>query len=288
MMSIAQVRSAGSAGNYYTDKDNYYVLGSMGERWAGRGAEQLGLQGSVDKDVFTRLLEGKLPDGADLSRMQDGSNKHRPGYDLTFSAPKSVSVMAMLGGDKRLIDAHNQAVDFAVRQVEALASTRVMTDGQSETVLTGNLVMALFNHDTSRDQEPQLHTHAVVANVTQHNGEWKTLSSDKVGKRPSAVKRNAVRMKLSVKWQRTNLTCRTAKQSRLSGILPGWSVTGLPYLNGKPRCRRVYCVNHNGCGKRSGRLPGKICCRSDCSRWSGIWFVTCRKRKPWAETDTGR
>ncbi len=114
--------------------------------------------------------------------MQDGSNRHRPGYDLTFSAPKSVSMMAMLGGDKRLIDAHNQAVDFAVRQVEALASTRVMTDGQSETVLTGNLVMALFNHDTSRDQEPQLHTHAVVANVTQHNGEWKTLSSDKVGK----------------------------------------------------------------------------------------------------------
>ncbi|HGB2377441.1 TPA: conjugative transfer relaxase/helicase TraI, partial [Salmonella enterica subsp. enterica serovar Birkenhead] len=182
MMSIAQVRSAGSAGNYYTDRDNYYVLGSMEERWAGKGAEQLGLQGSVDKDVFTRILEGRLPDGSDLSRMQDGSNKHRPGYDLTFSAPKSVSMMAMLGGDKRLIEAHNQAVDFAVRQVEALASTRVMTDGQSETLLTGNLVMALFNHDTSRDQEPQLHTHAVVANVTQHNGEWKTLSSDKVGK----------------------------------------------------------------------------------------------------------
>ncbi|HIC3247096.1 TPA: conjugative transfer relaxase/helicase TraI [Salmonella enterica] len=182
MMSIAQVRSAGSAGNYYTDRDNYYVLGSMEERWAGKGAEQLGLQGSVDKDVFTRILEGRLPDGSDLSRMQDGSNKHRPGYDLTFSAPKSVSMMAMLGGDKRLIEAHNQAVDFAVRQVEALASTRVMTDGQSETLLTGNLVMALFNHDTSRDQEPQLHTHTVVANVTQHNGEWKTLSSDKVGK----------------------------------------------------------------------------------------------------------
>ncbi|ENL4829967.1 conjugative transfer relaxase/helicase TraI [Salmonella enterica subsp. enterica serovar Teko] len=182
MMSIAQVRSAGSAAGYYTDKDNYYVLGSMEERWAGKGAEQLGLQGSVDKDVFTRILEGKLPDGADLSRIQDGSNKHRPGYDLTFSAPKSVSLMAMPGGDKRLIEAHNQAVDFAVRQVEALASTRVMTDGQSETVLTGNLVMALFSHDTSRDQEPQLHTHAVVANVTQHDGEWKTLSSDRVGK----------------------------------------------------------------------------------------------------------
>ncbi|QKN47459.1 relaxase domain-containing protein (plasmid) [Escherichia coli] len=59
MMSIAQVRSAGSAGNYYTDKDNYYVLGSMGERWAGRGAEQLGLQGSVDKDVFYPSSGGK-------------------------------------------------------------------------------------------------------------------------------------------------------------------------------------------------------------------------------------
>ncbi|AHA69140.1 TraI protein (DNA helicase I) [Shigella dysenteriae WRSd5] len=136
MMSIAQVRSAGSAGNYYTDKDNYYVLGSMGERWAGQGAEQLGLQGSVDKDVFTRLLEGRLPDGADLSRMQDGSNKHRPGYDLTFSAPKSVSMMAMLGGDKRLIDAHNQAVDFAVRH-HPCGGTGLHTGDDGRTVRNG-------------------------------------------------------------------------------------------------------------------------------------------------------
>ncbi|MCP6689685.1 relaxase domain-containing protein, partial [Klebsiella pneumoniae] len=79
--------------------------------------------------LFTELLKGKLPDGSDLTRIQDGANKHRPGYDLTFSAPKSVSVMAMLGGDKRLIDAHNQAVTEAVRQLETLAATRVMTDG---------------------------------------------------------------------------------------------------------------------------------------------------------------
>lgn len=182
MMSIGSVKSAGSAGNYYTDKDNYYVIGSMGERWAGEGAKALGLSGSVDVKTFTRVLEGKLPDGSDLSRAQDGTNKHRPGYDLTFSAPKSISVMAMLGGDTRLIDAHNRAVDTAIKQIEALASTRVMTDGKSETQLTGNLVMALFNHDTSRDQEPQLHTHAVVANVTQHDGTWRTLSSDKIGK----------------------------------------------------------------------------------------------------------
>ncbi|WP_333893128.1 MobF family relaxase, partial [Atlantibacter subterraneus] len=182
MMSIATVKSAGSAGNYYTDKDNYYVIGSMGERWAGQGAQELGLSGGVDQKVFTKLLEGRLPDGSDLSRTRDGANKHRPGYDLTFSAPKSISVMAMLGGDTRLIDAHNRAVDTAIRQVEAMASTRVMTDGKSETQLTGNLVMALFNHDTSRDQEPQLHTHTVVANVTKHGDDWRTLSSDRVGK----------------------------------------------------------------------------------------------------------
>lgn len=182
MMSIATVKSAGSASNYYTDKDNYYVIGSMGERWAGKGAEALGLSGTVDKKIFTKVLQGRLPDGSDLSRIQNGINKHRPGYDLTFSAPKSISVMAMLGGDGRLIDAHNRAVDTAIEQVEAMASTRVMKDGKSETQLTGNLVMALFNHDTSRDQEPQVHTHTVVANATLSGSDWRTLSSDKVGK----------------------------------------------------------------------------------------------------------
>ena len=67
-------------------RQKYYVLGSMGNAGPA-GAEQLGLQGSVDKDVLP-VFWRKLPDGADLSRMQDGSNKHRPGYDLTFSAPK--------------------------------------------------------------------------------------------------------------------------------------------------------------------------------------------------------
>jgi conjugative transfer relaxase protein TraI len=182
MMSIGQVGPSGKAGDYYTHQDNYYVLGSMDERWVGQGAEALGLTGKVDVKDFVAVLEGKLPDGSDLTRMVGGENKHRPGYDLTFSAPKSVSIMAMLGGDKRLIAAHNHAVEVAVREVEKLASTRSMTEGVSETRLTGNLVVALFNHDTSRDLDPQMHTHAVVANVTQHDGKWQTLSSDTVGK----------------------------------------------------------------------------------------------------------
>ncbi|HBX7603092.1 TPA: conjugative relaxase, partial [Klebsiella pneumoniae] len=182
MLSFSQVKSAGSAGNYYTDKDNYYVIGSMDERWQGKGAEALGLEGKIDKQVFTELLQGKLPDGSDLTRIQDGVNKHRPGYDLTFSAPKSVSMLAMLGGDKRLIDAHNRAVTVALNQVESLASTRVKKDGVSETVLTGNLIIARFNHDTSRAQDPQIHTHSVVINATQNGDKWQTLASDTVGK----------------------------------------------------------------------------------------------------------
>ncbi|MBX4679971.1 MobF family relaxase, partial [Klebsiella pneumoniae] len=168
--------------DYYTEKDNYYVIGSMEERWQGKGAELLGLEGKVDKQVFTELLQGKLPDGSDLTRIQDGVNKHRPGYDLTFSAPKSVSMLAMLGGDKRLIDAHNRAVTVALNQVESLASTRVKKDGVSETVLTGNLIIARFNHDTSRAQDPQIHTHSVVINATQNGDKWQTLASDTVGK----------------------------------------------------------------------------------------------------------
>ncbi|NCG53664.1 conjugative transfer relaxase/helicase TraI [Serratia fonticola] len=182
MMSFSQVRSSGGAADYYTNKDNYYVLGSMDERWFGEGAQALGLNGPIDKETFTAVLEGKLPDGSDLTRMSGNENKHRAGYDLTFSAPKSVSMMILLGGDKRLIEAHNRAVEGAMREIEKMASVRTMKDGKSETVLTGNLVVALFNHDTSRDQEPQIHTHAVTANVTQHEGKWQALSSDTVGK----------------------------------------------------------------------------------------------------------
>ncbi|PVZ84203.1 conjugative transfer relaxase/helicase TraI [Serratia sp. S1B] len=182
MMSFSQVRSSGGAADYYTNKDNYYVLGSMDERWFGEGAKALGLTGSVEKEIFTAVLEGKLPDGSDLTRMSGNENKHRAGYDLTFSAPKSVSMMILLGGDKRLIEAHNRAVEGAMREIEKMASVRTMKDGKSETVLTGNLVVALFNHDTSRDQEPQIHTHAVTANATQYEGKWQALSSDTVGK----------------------------------------------------------------------------------------------------------
>lgn len=179
MMTISPI--AGDSG-YYASQDNYYVLGSLESRWMGEGAEKLGLSGPViDAEMdaeMDAMRHGILPDGTVLSRVENGKETHRAGYDLTFSAPKSVSMLALIGGDKRLLEAHNEAVGVAMKEVEALASARITDRGQTQTVLTGNVVAALYNHDTSRDLDPQLHTHALVFNATEAEGKWRALASD--------------------------------------------------------------------------------------------------------------
>jgi len=182
MLSVSTVKNAGKAGAYYTAEDNYYFLGEQSTEWYGTGAENLGLGGPVNRDTFVPVLEGQLPDGTDLRRMQGDVNKHRPGYDLTFSAPKSVSVLALVTGDRFLIEAHREAVRRTLDDVEKLATTRTMTDGISEMEKTGNIVAAVFMHDTSRNLEPQMHSHAVLANATLSQGGWKTLSTDISGR----------------------------------------------------------------------------------------------------------
>ena len=108
MMSISPI--AGDAG-YYASQDNYYVLGSLESRWMGEGAEKLDLSGAVIDAEMDAMRKGILPDGSVLSRVENGKETHRAGYDLTFSAPKSVSMLALIGGDKCFIEAHNRAVD---------------------------------------------------------------------------------------------------------------------------------------------------------------------------------
>ncbi|MDF0833914.1 conjugative transfer relaxase/helicase TraI [Escherichia coli] len=175
MLSISSIK--GDAG-YYSHEDNYYASGSLDSRWMGEGAEKLGLKGEVASADMDAVRQGKLPDGSDLSRMVNGVNKHRSGYDLTFSAPKSVSVMALSGEDRRFIEAHNRAVAVVMQEVEKLVSARITEEGKTETVLTGNMVAALYNHDTSRDLDPQLHTHALVFNATFADEKWRSLASD--------------------------------------------------------------------------------------------------------------
>lgn len=180
MLSIGAISSSAAAVSYY-EKDDYY-LENGGDpdaqgTWFGKGADALGLGGSVDRDDFKNILEGKLPNGDTLGRVRDGEIQHRPGWDLTFSAPKSVSVAAEIGGDDRLLAAHDKAVNTAMAWMEKEAgSYRQSGHLGVRTYTSGKLVAALFQHDTSRNQDPALHTHAVVANVTQRSdGQFASL-----------------------------------------------------------------------------------------------------------------
>ncbi|MFK3662741.1 conjugative transfer relaxase/helicase TraI [Scandinavium sp. NPDC088450] len=178
MMSVAPVASAGDAAGYYMNADNYYFLGNLQSLWLGEGAKALGLQGDVRADNLTAVLYGFLDNGERLGREVDGKHVHRPGHDLTFSAPKSVSVLALVGGDKAILEAHNQAVRIAAGYVEKLISARDTLDGVTSIVTTGKMVAAAFTHDTSRNLDPQLHTHLLVANMTESGGKWKALATD--------------------------------------------------------------------------------------------------------------
>ncbi|PQK95191.1 conjugal transfer protein TraI [Pantoea ananatis] len=182
MMTVAPVASAADAAGYYSSKDNYYFLDDLDSQWLGEGARELGLEGPVDLQAFTDVLYGKLPDGSVLGKEVLGSHVHRPGHDLTFSAPKSISMLILAGGDKRLLEAHHEAVKETLAVIEGLISTRITHEGETRTVLTGKMVAALFTHDTSRNLDPQVHTHTVIANATEHEGKWRALSTDYIHK----------------------------------------------------------------------------------------------------------
>lgn len=179
MLSVANVRSASGAANYFAN-DNYYSKDDADRsgQWFGKGAEALGLTGQVDAKVFDRLLKGELPDGTRVGR----ENHHRSGTDLTFSMPKSWSILALVGGDKRIIEAYREAILETLKWAEKnAAETRLVQNGKLRTAATGNLTVALFQHDTNRNQEPNLHFHAVVANATKGaDGKWRTLKNDRL------------------------------------------------------------------------------------------------------------
>lgn len=180
MMTVAPVASAADAAGYYSSKDNYYFLDDMPTQWMGEGARELGLEGPVDLDTFTNILHGNLPNGVTLGKDVQGAHVHRPGHDFTFSAPKSVSMLILAGGDKRLLEAHHDAVKETLAIMEQTVSARDTKEGVTRIMTSGKMVAALFTHDTSRNLDPQIHTHAVMANVTELDGKWKALATDTI------------------------------------------------------------------------------------------------------------
>lgn len=183
MLNVTLIRGNNqyAAAHYFSAADDYYAKEHPGE-WQGQGAQALGLTGQVEQAQLSRLLDGRLPNGERIQTTFDlTDNKKRMGLDLTFSAPKSVSMQALVAGDKDVTAAHDRAVTRALEQVEQLAEARKKVKGKSYRERTGNMVIGKFRHEMSRAKDPQLHTHAVVLNMTQRtDGAWRALSNEDI------------------------------------------------------------------------------------------------------------
>ena len=187
MLKMTAISNGGSYSNYMTgaegQKADYYMQSEELKRapeWVGEGAKELGLQGEVKTADLQAVLAGNLPNGEQLGRAAgDGQTEHRAGWDGTFSAPKSVSVAALVGGDQRLSDAHATAVREALQHIEKhKLETRVTTGGVTQREQTGSMVAAVFQHAASRASDPQLHSHALIANATKgQDGKWRSVES---------------------------------------------------------------------------------------------------------------
>ena len=130
--SIGKIASPAQGVGYF-EKDGYYAKDDAAHReasvWEGRGAASLGLSGPVDPERFRAVLEGEVPGGRRLGRKElDGSIVHRPGRNVILSAPKSVSLMAMVGGDGRIVEAHDRAVKATLGWIENSAVETRMRD----------------------------------------------------------------------------------------------------------------------------------------------------------------
>lgn len=197
MLNISKPLSASQAQTYHAKEftaaeQNYWKQGDtiQGE-WHGRLADEFGLSGAVGAAEFARLSEGQHPDtGKQLVshrvvheyKNADGKTvspvEHRAGWDATFSAPKSVSLTALVGGDDRVREAHREAVNVALNELERYTQARIGGNSPAET--TGKFAAAKFEHDTARPVDgyaaPQLHTHVVVFNMTERdNGRMRAL-----------------------------------------------------------------------------------------------------------------
>ncbi len=197
MITISKPLSAGQARAYHAEefsnaRENYYTEGErIAGEWHGRLAEQWGLQREVREEHFQRLSEGQHPiTGEQLVRYQTPREyvnesgekiktmEHRAGWDATFSAPKSVSLTALVGGDERVREAHRESVGVALDELEKYVQARLGGNLPAET--TGKWAAAKFEHDSARPVDgyaaPQLHTHVVFFNLTETaNGETRAL-----------------------------------------------------------------------------------------------------------------
>src|ERR1700694_3223358 len=193
MLTIRAMSNGRGYAAHHLVHSDYFAEGQrVVGHWQGRGAAELGLVGEVTGQQFEALRQGRHPAPGERLRPRQSADRlsvdgeiqsrGRHLYDFTISAPKSVSVVATLGEDERLVQAHQRAVEAAVQELEASAAARVRLAGANENRVTGNLVLAVYHHDTSRELDPQLHTHVVAGNLTYDGteGRWKALQASDI------------------------------------------------------------------------------------------------------------
>lgn len=184
-----KLRSAKEYFDEHLAVNDYYAEGqtTAGE-WIGNGVEMLGLKASVTREEFVALCENQNPhSGETLTqrlrtvRLEEGQklSDRRIFYDFCISPPKSVSILALMLDQPWLVQSHREAVRLALKELESFASTRVRQEGANEDRRSGNIVAALFTHETSRALDPHLHTHCIVFNTTHDPVEkrWKALQT---------------------------------------------------------------------------------------------------------------
>jgi len=178
MLSLGNSNTT-QAKNYYK-QENYYSQeeAEVNSQWQGQGALGYQLSGAItDLSAYDNIVNGLSPDGKTQLREKQNhkGKKERAGTDLTFSAPKSVSIACLVGGDKRLEEAHRIAVSRTIDLIESrYATTRI----NKQPVQTDNLIVAKWHHDTSRELDPHLHTHCLIMNCTQGpDGKWRSISN---------------------------------------------------------------------------------------------------------------
>ena len=235
--TVTRLKAAATTVHYF-EADGYYAKGDPEHRkasgWHGEAAALLGLHGPVKPRRFEDLLAGYVP-GTDirLGRLRDGEHQHRPGVDVTFSAPKSVSLEALVyaapNTGARVVRAHDEAVRATLGFIETeLLQTRSYdpATGRRPRVEADGMAAATFRHLASRNLDPQLHTHAVIANMTRgQNGAWRSAEFTAVERSKmliGAYYRNELRMGLEKIGYATVPT--------LVGRMPGFEIAGY----GKP------------------------------------------------------
>lgn len=256
MITVGVISNGANYLSHHLRKNDYWAEGEKEVRgeWIGEGANALGLEGVVTDKPFDALRQNRHPKTGEALTARDQA-KRVAFFDVQLSAPKDVSVLAMVGGDDRIRDAFAESVKTVLAEMERFAAVRERRGVAANTEayrLTKNFVGALFIHDASRDLDPQLHGHAVLANAT-----WDAARNEWLALQP-------VEMLRASAYLRQVLYRELAGRLRAFGYEPyemnskGFSIRGVEHLRERfsKRARHVQKLAEEYAVKK-GRKPTK-------------------------------